>query len=151
MTSGRRPLSREQFEQKIIKDANGCWLWSGAKHVYGYGHLRKDGKLLKTHRVAWEMYRGAIPDGLCILHKCDVPACINPDHLFLGTKTDNNRDRIAKGRTAFGERIATTKLTDDQARAILIDPRTHRAIAADYGVAHTQIGRIKRRQGWRHV
>lgn len=78
-----------------------CILWPKAVGgKMGYGQQWIEGKLQRAHRVAWGKVNGSIPAGLFVLHKCDVPACINPDHLFLGTKADNNVDRAAKGRNA---------------------------------------------------
>ena len=96
--SERKSLSAA-FHEKITGEPNsGCWLWTGASGTRGYGHIRKNGKMLKAHRVAWTLYRGAIPEGLCVLHHCDVTSCVNPGHLFIGTHTDNMRDKERKGR-----------------------------------------------------
>ena len=78
---------------------SGCQIWTAAANSDGYGHLVVDGKLQKAHRVAWELANGRIPAGLQVLHRCDVPACIRVDHLFLGTVSDNMRDMLRKGRS----------------------------------------------------
>lgn len=89
----------ERFEAKYIPEPNtGCWLWTSTQQTFGYGAFRFRGGYQKAHRVAWILYRGVIPDNLCVLHKCDTPTCVNPDHLFLGSRTDNNADCIRKGR-----------------------------------------------------
>jgi HNH endonuclease len=75
----------------------GCWLFTGYLNPKGYGTLHFRGRPHLTHRIAWTLFRGEIPPDQCVLHRCDVPACCNPDHLFLGTLTDNNRDMLAKG------------------------------------------------------
>lgn len=87
-----------RFGLKIQKDESGCWLWAGSKNGRGYGEIWKDGRKEMAHRVSWMIHRGPIPIGVQALHKCDIPACVNPDHLFLGSQSDNIKDAIVKGR-----------------------------------------------------
>ncbi len=94
---------RDRFEASYIPEPNsGCFLWVKATTgVYGHGVMgrgRRGTGLILAHRAAWELYRGPIPPGLLVCHRCDVPCCVNPDHLFLGTYADNNRDMVTKGR-----------------------------------------------------
>lgn len=94
-----RPL-QERFEEKYIPVPEaGCWLWTAAVDTYGYGRIGFGDGLISAHRVSWALYRGEIPNGLCVLHACDVPSCVNPDHLFLGTHSDNSKDCFNKGRS----------------------------------------------------
>lgn len=87
------------WQDRVIPEPNsGCLLWEGATARYGYGHVRRGGKYISLHRLVWEETHGPIPGGLHVLHRCDVPACVNIDHLFLGTHFDNMRDIVAKGR-----------------------------------------------------
>lgn len=83
---------------------SGCWLWTAAACPPGYGRFRANGRSYVAHRFAWEIMRGPIPAGLCACHKCDTPACVNPDHLFLGTQADNVRDSVRKKRHHHGDR-----------------------------------------------
>lgn len=77
-----------------------CWTWVGAVSSNGYGHININGKLISAHRLSWELFHNEKPGKKFVLHKCDNPLCVNPDHLFLGTNSDNQRDCIAKGRRA---------------------------------------------------
>ena len=80
-------------------DSNGCWLWQGhCESKAGYGQVSYNGKSVPAHRMFYAELVGPIPQGICVLHKCDVPQCVNPEHLFLGTQKDNTQDMISKGR-----------------------------------------------------
>jgi len=88
------------FERNFIPEPNsGCFLWIGTIIPKGYGHFKCDGKTFRAHRYSWELENGKIPDGLHVLHRCDIRSCVNVDHLFLGTNADNMADRGRKGRT----------------------------------------------------
>lgn len=91
--------SGEFFAARRKRDENGCWLWTLRKNEHGYGTI--NGAL--AHRCVWASIIGPIPDGMCVLHKCDVPACINPEHLYIGTQLDNIRDRTKRGRGNAGQ------------------------------------------------
>lgn len=94
-----RPL-KERFNAKWIPEPNsGCWLWIGARRSKNYGAIgHSNGKTISAHRAAWLVYVGEIPDGICVLHRCDTPECVNPGHLWLGTHSENMQDMISKGR-----------------------------------------------------
>jgi hypothetical protein len=91
------PLA-ERFWVKVEK-SDGCWLWTGSR-TKGYGYIARDntGNPGYAHRISWEIRYGPIRGNLCVLHKCDTPLCVRPDHLFLGTKSDNAKDCVSKGR-----------------------------------------------------
>lgn len=141
-----------------IDPVTGCWNWTGFK-LKGYGKFNKiiNGKqvALKASRHFYEHFNGPIPEGMLVCHHCDNPACVNPKHLFLGTHKDNMRDMSQKGRrlgsfTGFrGEKMAHTKLTDDQARSIRTDPRPNNIIAAEYGVSRPLVSYIKSGRAWK--
>jgi HNH endonuclease/Ribbon-helix-helix protein, copG family len=95
----------DRFYRKVSVTEGGCHVWSGAQNGWGYGRLRRGARSARhssAHRVAWELKNGPVPDGLFVLHRCDNRACVNPDHLWLGTHSDNMRDMIAKGRHKIG-------------------------------------------------
>lgn len=138
----------DRFNKKYTVDASGCWLWTAFRNNVGYGQInagRRGEGMLKAHRVSFELHVGPIPEGLWVLHRCDVRHCVNPEHLFLGTAADNMRDMCEKGRHG------RTKLTEADVRAIRADTRAQRTIAAAYGIRHGTVGNIKRRKAWRHV
>lgn len=90
----------ERFWSKVNRrDSHGCWYWTASRNAKGYGQLMyRDGIPRHAHRISWELHNGYIPEGIWVLHRCDVPHCVNPSHLFLGTQTDNMRDMVAKKR-----------------------------------------------------
>lgn len=115
-------------------------------HNKGYGHFQVGKKAEKAHRISYSIFRGKIPDGMHVLHSCDNPPCVNPDHLSLGTNKDNMRDRGLKGRTAFGEMIPQTKLTREQVAAIRREyipyKITLKMLSKKYGVSQPHISAI---------
>ena len=86
------------LKKQMVEGLSECWLWQGSKNHKGYGYISVLKKNKRVHRVYWEEVNGHIPEGLCLLHKCDIPPCINPEHEFLGTNLDNIKDRDLKGR-----------------------------------------------------
>lgn len=151
-----------RFWKKVRKTPT-CWMWTGCKDSGGYGMIRtgsvKDGTrtMTKATRMSWEIQYGPIPEGMHVLHRCDTPSCVHPDHLFLGTHTDNMRDRKAKGRGNHrrGSIHGRAKLTEADVLAIREKYAsldwTQMDLAAEYGVSQPMIGYIVRRTTWRHI
>lgn len=149
----------ERFWTKVDKSIeSGCWEWLAFTNKK-YGVLKglggRKGKVLAAHRVSWEIHNGVIPEGLCVLHRCDNPKCVNPDHLFLGTQKDNVDDMMNKGRAIIsplknGEQHPRTKLTHSAVRGIreLNGLMTHKDIAELYGVCRTNITHVLNNTRW---
>lgn len=95
MLTKKEKSFKEKFEEKYkVNPTTKCWIWTGATTAFGHGIFSRT----TAHRIAWELYNNNIPKGLCVLHRCDVPSCVNPEHLFLGTHADNMQDKVNKGR-----------------------------------------------------
>ena len=143
----------KRFMDKVRKDGE-CWMWTGSvMPSNGYGCFSYRKKIMRAHRVSYILHRGEIPSGVCVLHTCDVKACVNPDHLFLGTNADNVADRVKKGRSAQGERQGCSKLTSQQVLEIrLLYPTTKQVtLARRFGVDKNTIYSIMKGETWKHV
>lgn len=153
---------QQKFDEKYgVDDQTGCWNWkktSGRR----YGNMHYDGTAQQAHRVSWQLHRGPIPDGLHVLHRCDNTKCVNPDHLFLGTRSDNMVDMVAKGRDGkagrlkAGEGHHNAKLREVDViniRAIAkhVPTATVTALANIYDISRTQMGRIIRGERWQNA
>lgn len=155
---------KEAFWAKVDRSAgpDACWIWKGAvTSKWGYGCFQAGGRVLGAHKVAW-LYTHGEPGRLCVLHRCDNRVCVNPAHLFLGTKKDNAADAVAKDRHARGERMRRNKLTAPQVVEIreryqrtMNGKRTvksnAKALSAEYGVnvgtiVHAALGHF-----WKHL
>lgn len=165
------PANVLRFWSRLEHRKTGCWEWTGSRNRDGYGSLTVEGRSHGAHRVAWSLANGEIPAGLMVCHSCDNPPCCNPDHLWLGTSADNQRDAAAKGRSRTGRQIGprrpfkfpnrTGELNPiaklDAERVAQIRSRfsageaSQRALAREYGVSHTVVRRIVNRVAWEHV
>lgn len=150
----RRSLA-ERLSRKTAPGPNGCILWTGAKGEFGHGNIWAGGRLEGVHRVAWALSHGPVPAGLCVLHRCDVPACVNIEHLFLGTKGDNAADMAAKGRASRrpGEHAPRAKLTEEQVLEIrrLRGIVSQQALAHRYGVTKTAVRYAQIGRNWKYL
>lgn len=162
---------KERFLKKVQK-TDSCWLWAASKNNWGYGQFNMNGKMQRSHRVSYELFIGEIPDGLFVCHSCDTPACVNPDHLWIGSHADNTRDKMKKGRHVSavgekhwsrtqsekvprGEEHSNSKLTETQVLKIREKYATgkysHRGLGKEFDVDSATIGRIIRRTQWKHL
>lgn len=153
----------------LYGDIGACWVWTGTLRLDGYGHFKMKRKLYGAHRFFWMLRHGEIPKGLCVMHLCDRPLCVNPAHLRIGTNAENTADRHAKGRSASGERSGATLHPERMARgekngtailteAVVIEIRR---MAAE-GIPQTEISRalnvkpptvsaVVTRRNWKHI
>lgn len=138
-----------------INSKSGCYEWIKSKDKDGYGQVRVGKTQKRPHRIMYRLLNGEIPASLHVLHRCDNPSCCRPSHLFLGTQADNVRDRNKKNRQVKGENQRSAKLTVGAVLEIRskykMGGHTHRDLAREYGINHSNIGCIIRRTHWRHV
>lgn len=148
---------QKRFWTKVEQNKSNeeCWSYLGARDRDNYGIFGKiNGKNMRAHRVAFVLaYNTDIPNGLLCCHKCDNPSCVNPNHLFLGTFTDNNRDREVKGRgrKQSGSLGSNAKFTEEQVNNIRLDTRSQYAIACEYKVVQPTIWKIKHYKTWKTI
>ena len=147
----------QRFWSKVDKSGgpDACWIWQAGINSDGYGQIKINGKMIKSHRFAWLIVNGAIPHEMCVCHHCDNRCCVNPLHFFLGTRLDNSRDRDKKGRNINhkGEKHGRAKLTLAQVQEIrklhAIGNITYPKLGAMFGVDRTTIGYIITQKHWK--
>lgn len=154
VTSGSPVSIRQRFNKKWTPEPfSGCHLWTAVCSGRGYGTFSIKHKSVSAHRTSWELNRGQVPVGLWVLHKCDTPSCVNPDHLFLGTGSDNALDALQKGRRVprVGTEHHYSKFRNEDIVAIRQSSEKRTALAAKYRVFVGTIDKIRARQIWKHV
>ena len=141
---------------------DGCWEWSGARDKNGYGQTKIGMRSVKAHRKIWAMLYGGIPEGLMILHHCDNPPCVRPNHLFLGTAKTNRQDAASKGHIPppihlrqVGENNPSAKLTADDVRDIRARYATgtisQKTLGEEFGLEQASVSHIIHRKSWKHI
>ena len=136
----------QRFLEKVERRGD-CWRWKASKHLNGYGLFQTQ----YAHRASFQLFKGPIPDGLCVCHSCDQPDCVNPAHLWVGTKKDNSNDMARKGRAAQGETHTKAKLTEGQVKEIrdLKGKMAQKDIARLYGVGPPNVRAIWGGKTWK--
>ena len=156
----RTRLSARFLAKVDILGDDECWEWKASRTFDGYGNYRLNGGMRKAHRVAYAFYNGAeIPAGLCVLHRCDNPACVNPSHLWLGTRTDNNADMKAKGRGVQNGVKGTAHYRTNFSNADILKIRAmyksghylQREIGDMFGICQSYVSELVNRKKWTHI
>ena len=145
-----KPLHERLFSK--IKKTETCWLWTGSVVGIGYGYMgkgRRGDGFISAHRASWQYHHGEIPEGLQVLHKCDTPRCVNPDHLFLGTQADNIHDMVFKGRRRGGKLTLTEKQVSQIRELHKTKEYSCHDLSLLFPVSKSQIARIIRGENWK--
>jgi hypothetical protein len=148
----RKPNGQKEFWGKVEK-ADGCWMWRGRKSKIGYGYFDMNGRSYLAHRVSMLFTHGAVDEATDVLHKCDNPSCVNPEHLSFGTHAENMRDKVERGRQRRGSRCCAAKLTEEQVSIIKAAGRSvpRLVMAKQFGVNRQAISNILCGRKWKHV
>jgi len=147
------------FMKHVNQNGKGaCWIWKGPKHSLGYGKFSLLKGTFLAHRISWLLFRGSIPKGMFLCHRCDNPSCVNPEHLFLGTPKENTTDMVNKGRLRYGTQIGKIGLQSISCRFKKEDvlfirgsKETHVALAKQFNVSPTAIRAIRIRRSYQDV
>lgn len=152
-------LKKMLLSKRLVDTARGCWLWTGATMIKGYGITQYRGRQVLVHRLAMTLFREQDPGALFVCHHCDRPSCFRPEHLFIGTAQDNTDDMIAKGRMRHGpplrgERGPSAIVTEADVLEMLARSRageTRTSVARRYGLSVSAVSRIVLGKNWRHI
>jgi hypothetical protein len=126
-------------------------MWTAFRMKNGYGNFRTPARHELAHRASYRLFKGALGDGLDVMHACDNPGCVNPEHLSLGTRADNMADARSKGRSARGATHGMNKISESVAVAIRNDARPQAELATQFGLAQSTISQIRTGKRWAHL
>lgn len=145
----------DRINNRLFHSVDGCWYWTGATDANGYGKICLGKTFISAHRASYIAHIGEIPEGIHVCHSCDNHLCVNPNHLFLGTRSDNMQDMLRKGRgnKARGTYNGNRKLTSDQVLKIRELKKTHsyKQIGEMFGINHNHAYDIVKMNSWKHL
>lgn len=145
-------IRMEWLRNVDVRAPDECWEWKGTTLRFGYGRLAIGRRYVdSSHRISYRLHFGEIPSGMQVCHTCDNRKCANPHHLFLGTISDNQSDKVKKGRQSRGSQMATAKLTDEAVTTIRSSSLTNKELALKFGVDPSIISEVRAGKRWRHV
>lgn len=148
-------IDKNRFYKSLIKQKSGCWEWKSLDSSTGYGLVGVNNNRYYAHRMSWLIFRGKIPKGLFVCHKCDNRKCVNPKHLFVGTCADNHKDMVKKGRMARGKELPQTKLSKNDIFTIRNSyskgKTIQRELALRFSVGQDHISRIINKLAWSYI
>jgi hypothetical protein len=153
--SKAQPITQERIEAKVLRIPEaGCWVWMGSTQVRGYGEIISNNRKHLAHRASYEAFEGKIPKGMYVCHACDNVACVNPNHLFLGTQKQNLQDMASKGRSTWGEKNPMAKLTEEQVKEIkqgFAVGKTDTELAKQFNMSRQGINNIRNNKLWSYI
>jgi hypothetical protein len=149
------PITKKRIEAKVLRIPEaGCWVWMGSTQVRGYGELISNKRKYLAHRASYEAFVGEIPKGMYVCHACDNVACVNPNHLFLGTQKQNLQDMASKGRSTWGAKNPMAKLTEEQVKEIkqgFAVGKTDTELAKQFNMSRQGINNIRNNKLWSYI
>lgn len=159
--SGKNPMidprpevpAEKRFHTKYSIDEKGCWIWNAQSTKFRACTFWFRKERMTAYRASYIMHKGEIPEGLVVRHKCDVPACVNPEHLELGTQVENCADKVLRGRcnVRFGSTHTNTSLTEKDVLEIRASLESRKALALRYGIHYMTITDIIVKKTWKHI